>query len=54
MYYTPVCGILCGQKQSLAGAAPAGLCRILGHQFLHLMEQGELPKEEPHPHRGML
>ena len=30
MCSTPVCGILCGQRQSLAGVIPAGLCGILG------------------------
>ena len=35
MCSTPVCGILCGQRQSLAGAIPAGLCGILGSLLFH-------------------
>ncbi len=37
MCSTPVCGILCGQRQSLAGAIPAGLCGILGIPLFHSM-----------------
>ena len=35
MCSTPVCGILCGQRQSLAGASPARLCGILGSLLFH-------------------
>ena len=35
MCSTHVCGILCGQRQSLAGAIPAGLCGILGSLLFH-------------------
>ena len=51
MCSTPVCGILCGQKQSLAGAIPAGLCGILGIPLFHSGNNTKSP--EATPRRGM-
>ena len=48
MCSTPVCGILCGQKQSLAGAIPAGLCGILGSLLFHSVNNTKTALGPPH------
>ena len=45
---TPVCGSLCGQKQSLAGAIPAGLCRIHSIPPFHSMNNMKTAPGPPH------
>ena len=47
MCSAPVCGILCGQKQSLAGAIPAGLCRILRIPLFHSMNNMKTVRGPP-------
>ena len=48
MCSTPVCGILCGQRQSLAGAIPAGLCGILGDPLFHSVNNTKTALGPPH------
>ena len=48
MCSTPVCGILCGQRQSLAGAIPAGLCGILGSLLFHSVNNTKTALGPPH------
>ena len=48
MCSAPVCGILCGQKQSLAGAIPAGLRRILRILLFHSMNNTKTVPGAPH------
>ena len=44
---TPVCGILCGQRQRLAGAIPAGLCGIFGSPLFHSMNNMKTVRGPP-------
>ena len=48
MCSTPVCGILCGQKQCLAGVIPAGLCRILRIPLFSSMNNMKTAPRPPH------
>ena len=47
MCSAPVCGILCGQRQSLAGAIPAGFCDILGIPLFHSMNNMKTAPRHP-------
>ena len=47
MCSTPVCGVLCGQMQSLAGAIPAGLCGIPGSPLFHSMNNTKSRRGHP-------
>ena len=47
MCSTPVCGILCGQRQSLAGVIPAGLCGILGIPLFQSMNNTKTAPGHP-------
>ena len=49
MCSTPACGILWGQKQSLAGAIPAGLGGILGIPLFHSGNNTKSRRGHPTP-----
>jgi len=48
VFHACLCGILCGQRQSLAGAIPAGLCGILGSLLFHSVNNTKTALGLPH------